>query len=1083
MAGSLRILRPDDLVVLDVELVGLRAETTDAGPVLDHDPADGAQPLLVFTLQPQHVAEQAYFDASPDGCGPPSGYASSEKPDPPGRTGSRLAGPSRVVFSVPPDLLPLPLSVDALLGWDRFTMVVPPASRAGPVAPPPIAQPGPHETAIEFPWRLVLSPEEGSGWETADSARRRAGRTELWRAVLGHQRDGKVDPASSASPVPVRAVWSPDWRPPDRSWQGLDPLWPFRTLPTQSDRHQLVTLMAGFAGYEVYVPTGASASAVPTVATLEHGETESVRLGVPAVLRPWIGESLEARHRRYRPKPAQASRVFLSALGASVRVTGQWDESAVPRSPDPFDLVRAALEGAVRLVEPDLVAGPIPDTVEQRDLRLARALDGRGGEVSAVLATAPDLAALLPKERSEQTSLSYWRHDAVFGRDQYVVVAIEGALFPTGHRAVHVRVMERRIERTEAAGAPVANLYLHELVIRRQRVRNIPLSAAQGRRFPFGRGYEVLTERTPHLTDTTTTRVSGTEAFWIKVSTGATSSVALEFDCAAIDAAGRRFGCHTPMIFVPLQMWEDGTDLQKVAGAYTAAAPVLTVGGDAVTMASPAASGRTETQVAVATLTLAAVAAAGGPDRWVPAVAEADVTVPDIAKVSGPARARRRIAFDDDYVTSGPAGAGVWAKILPEAGGTLAGLGLTAGAAGGVALPEYAPSALSRELGPTVKAAVAGTFDPTSFFPAGATLFGVVPLSLLVGSGEVTTQAPKLVSRVEGAELVTELSWKPKVPDGDLNLSPLVTVGRSTSTLELHAEIRRAPGAPASKTRVTGSVTNLTITIAQAVIVEVAEFSFASTGSDATTVDVKLRQVGFTGPLQFLVAVQRKLAEFSSLLGVPGGPRISVDGSGVRWDEVIALPPFGLAVFSLHDVRLTTGVVLPLVDGRPALRFGAAERHHPFVLTISLLGGGGYLELEVDTAGIRALDAAIEFGGEFQLDIGVASGGVRIMAGIFFTYDRNTPSSVIGGFFEASGYVSVLGIVTVSVVFRLELGYDPPLHKVHGSATINVSVSIAGISKSVSMTVERSFAADGGDPDFAMLVTPAAWDEYAEAFA
>jgi hypothetical protein len=105
------------------------------------------------------------------------------------------------------------------------------------------------------------------------------------------------------------------------------------------------------------------------------------------------------------------------------------------------------------------------------------------------------------------------------------------------------------------------------------------------------------------------------------------------------------------------------------------------------------------------------------------------------------------------------------------------------------------------------------------------------------------------------------------------------------------------------------------------------------------------------------------------------------------------------------------------------------------------------------------------------------------MAGFFFTYDRAKPSAVLGGFLEASGFVSVLGIVTVSVVFRLELGYDLARDKVHGSAEVIVSVKILGLSKSVSLKVERSFGVDGGDPDFAMLVAPEEWDEYAEAFA
>src|SRR6186997_1896829 len=127
----MRILRPDDLLVLDLELVGLVVIGTPSGPILDLVPGANER-LLVFHLPPQHVAEEAYYDASPDGCGKAEDFVGqSEPPDEPGSTSSRLTTASRVVFSVPNELLPLPLNLNALLAWHRFELVVPPACRAG----------------------------------------------------------------------------------------------------------------------------------------------------------------------------------------------------------------------------------------------------------------------------------------------------------------------------------------------------------------------------------------------------------------------------------------------------------------------------------------------------------------------------------------------------------------------------------------------------------------------------------------------------------------------------------------------------------------------------------------------------------------------------------------------------------------------------------------------------------------------------------------------------------------------------------------------------------------------------------------
>lgn len=158
-----------------------------------------------------------------------------------------------------------------------------------------------------------------------------------------------------------------------------------------------------------------------------------------------------------------------------------------------------------------------------------------------------------------------------------------------------------------------------------------------------------------------------------------------------------------------------------------------------------------------------------------------------------------------DYIANGPFGQGVWATVVPGAGG-LAGLGLTAGAAGGVALPEFVPSALSRELGPTVASAVGGGFDPTTFFPDTATLFGVIRLKELVNGGDPAAQAPVLTSRFEPpgvaapTAVVTDLAWRPAITGLPITI-PMVKVDRSEATLEMLATVRRSlDGGPGSTT-------------------------------------------------------------------------------------------------------------------------------------------------------------------------------------------------------------------------------------------------------------------------------------------
>ena len=80
MGETLRLLRPDDLVILDVELVGLVVAATPSGPTIAAQ--EGAlDRRLIFRLPPQHIAERAYFDASQTGCDKPEITNGSEPPD------------------------------------------------------------------------------------------------------------------------------------------------------------------------------------------------------------------------------------------------------------------------------------------------------------------------------------------------------------------------------------------------------------------------------------------------------------------------------------------------------------------------------------------------------------------------------------------------------------------------------------------------------------------------------------------------------------------------------------------------------------------------------------------------------------------------------------------------------------------------------------------------------------------------------------------------------------------------------------------------------------------------------------------
>jgi hypothetical protein len=55
--------------------------------------------------------------------------------------------------------------------------------------------------------------------------------------------------------------------------------------------------------------------------------------------------------------------------------------------------------------------------------------------------------------------------------------------------------------------------------------------------------------------------------------------------------------------------------------------------------------------------------------------------------------------------------------------------------------------------------------------------------------------------------------------------------------------------------------------------------------------------------------------------------------------------------------------------------------------------------------------------------------------------------------------------------------------EVWGQASVTVKVKVLCFSKSVTLSIERKFAGDAGDPTFDQMIDPADWEEYCLAFA
>jgi hypothetical protein len=297
------------------------------------------------------------------------------------------------------------------------------------------------ETAIELPFRLILSPAQDARWRTPVLLPNCDAPTPLWQASL------EEDVSRSS----LRAIWSEDFQPdtlrdgasppPHGPWAPWDtPIAQadggpphsnkrFRAVMDAGDRHELVTLTS------VY--------------------------GLPVI-------------------------------GRRDANTGQLLADGNQIEPPPGYSIYGLKEGG------DAIYSPRTLTVTEL------ALSALGGSLSADTHFEPPAAVTLRNQRNpifQALDVERWRHTAVLGRDISVEVVYKGFLYPLGNRASFVKLTERRFMQ-HPHGGPTAYLIQRLFLRIGHPTKNFPAlgQANLGRAFP-PKAINILTRRTPDLVD------------------------------------------------------------------------------------------------------------------------------------------------------------------------------------------------------------------------------------------------------------------------------------------------------------------------------------------------------------------------------------------------------------------------------------------------------------------------------------------------------------------------------------------------------------------------------------------------------
>ena len=241
-------------------------------------------------------------------------------------------------------------------------------------------------------------------------------------------------------------------------------------------------------------------------------------------------------------------------------------------------------------------------------------------------------------------------------------------------------------------------------------------------------------------------------------------------------------------------------------------------------------------------------------------------------------------------------------------------------------------------------------------------------------------------------------------------------------------------------------------------------------------VDVKINGLAFGGPLAFVETLMKLIP----MDGFSDPPFLDVTSDGIKAGFTLAIPNIAIGVFSLENLAIKAELDIPFFSSGSAgaaltFTFSFCDKDHPFIITVSLLGGGGYFVVSFTPKGLEHLEASICVGAQLALNLfDIAQGSVSIMAGITFTIDdtSGTQDVSLTAFLRLHGELDVLGIVTISVVLSVSMTYDFTNKLIVAEAEVKVDVSILFFSVHVDLPFRKEFHSCNNDPTLYQLMPP-----------
>lgn len=347
-----------------------------------------------------------------------------------------------------------------------------------------------------------------------------------------------------------------------------------------------------------------------------------------------------------------------------------------------------------------------------------------------------------------------------------------------------------------------------------------------------------------------------------------------------------------------------------------------------------------------------------------------------------------------------------------------------------------------------------------------------------------------------------EYKWQPELKGNHIEIFPgilsLNIDGDPSKSLSINTHFKKSfdlTTAPVLTSEARFDKFKVVIADMLAVNFNYLKFSGGSNGKGSVNVDLGPGMpLEFVGSLDFVSKLQEIIPKtgFSE-----DGPYIELTTAGIKAGFTISVPNIEVGICMISNISLGAYVNLPFTKDPMTVGFNFCTKENPFMLTISCFGGGGYFQLVTRLNGLQSVEAALEFGAAISLNVGVASGGVSVMGGIYYKTESvikeldnkksiEVQEAKLSAYLRINGHLSILGLIHVSLEFYLTLDAiieNGKVQKLEGSATLKVKIEILFFSKTVSVTVRRTLAGSGGDPKFVEMIDENDWQQYCLAFA